>query len=228
MPTLSRAEKLYPAHTAVLVVDVQNAWCHRDGPRFLNREPEVLATLKLNLELLTRSARASSALRVFIRTAHDPVFLSPAYGEQLRIQGTYGRIVAGSWDADYWEDMRPQRECRDVEVTKHRYSAFRGTNLELVLSSNGIKTIVVCGVATGGCVFATALEGFLGDYYTVIAADAVADRDQTVHDVFLRRFQDTCGEVLSAADIVKSWPLTTSARCDNGALQNAAVHSLDS
>ena len=204
-PGLSLAEKLDRSHTAVIVVDVQNAWCHPDGVRFVHQSPKVLASLKNKLRLLVDSARRGGLLLVFVRMAHDLVYLSPAYAEQLRIQGTYGKIVAGSWDAEYWEDFRPQGGYREVEVTKHRYSAFNKTNLDLILSSNGIKTLVVSGVATGGCVFATALEGFLNDYYTVIAADAVADRDQTVHDVFLRRFQESCGDVLPTAEIVKIW-----------------------
>ena len=204
-PELSRSEKLDRSHTAVIVVDVQNAWCHPDGVRFVHRSPQLLGLLKNNLSTLVDAARCSGLLVVFVRMAHDLVFLSPAYAEQLRIQGTYGKIVAGSWDAEYWEDIRPQGGYRDVEVTKHRYSAFNRTNLALILSSNRIKTLVVCGVATGGCVFATALEGFLNDYYTVIAADAVADRDQTVHDVFLRRFQESCGDVLPTAEIVRNW-----------------------
>lgn len=203
---LSLERKLAPAHTALLVVDVQNAWCDPRGVRFMQRPPEVLAGLQTHLNVLLGAAREAGALIVFVRMAHDPATLSPAYAEQLRRQGTLGSIVTGSWDAELWADIRPQPgKLREVEVTKHRYSAFNRTDLDVVLKSNGIRTLVVSGVATAGCVFATALDGFLNDYYTIIAGDAVADRDQTAHAVFLQRFRDTCGEVLTATEIAALW-----------------------
>ena len=52
-------------------------------------------------------------------------------------------------------------------MTKHRYGAFESTDLDLVLRSRGIRTVVMTGIATNVCVETTARQAFLRDYYAV-------------------------------------------------------------
>ena len=54
-------------------------------------------------------------------------------------------------------------------MKKYRSSAFWGTNLDLLLRSNGIKSVVVTGCTTEGCVESTARDAMFTDYYVVIA-----------------------------------------------------------
>ena len=57
----------------------------------------------------------------------------------------------------------------DLVVKKYRSSGFWGTNLDLLLRSNGIKSIVVTGCTTEGCVESTARDALFNDYYVVIS-----------------------------------------------------------
>jgi nicotinamidase-related amidase len=61
-----------------------------------------------------------------------------------------------------------------------------------VLRSNGIKSVVVCGCTTEGCVESTARDAMFSDYYVVIATDAVGSDDPAQHDASMylmaRRF----------------------------------------
>jgi nicotinamidase-related amidase len=69
----------------------------------------------------------------------------------------------------------------DLVVKKYRSSAFWGTNLELLLRSNGIESVVVTGCTTEGCVESTARDAMFS-HYVVIATDAVASDDRGQHD----------------------------------------------
>ena len=74
--------------------------------------------------------------------------------------------------------MQPNPKLDEVEVLKHRPTAFRATDMDLILRSHGIETLVLTSVAASGCVMATAMDGFFHDYYVIIAGDAVAHRDK--------------------------------------------------
>ena len=204
IPTLE--EKLHPQHTAILVIDVQNGSCHIDGvaaPASFNSS--MIPSMKATLALLLEDARRAGVLIVYVRAIHDLAYLSPPYAEQLQKQGTYGKSVSGSWEADYCDEVRPTGGPREVEIIKHRYNAFHGTELDLLLRSNGIKTLVMTGFATGGCVYTTAVDGLFKDYYVIMAEGSLADRDDEAHRVFLHRFQWAYGDVVPTSKIVEIW-----------------------
>jgi nicotinamidase-related amidase len=70
-------------------------------------------------------------------------------------------------------------------VRKYRSSGFWGTNLDMLLRSNGIKTVVMGGCTTEGCVESTARDAMFNDYYVVIAEDCVASDDKAQHEASL-------------------------------------------
>src|SRR5919107_1493056 len=61
-----------------------------------------------------------------------------------------------------------------VVITKHRYSAFYGTDLEIILRGLGVTTVVIAGVTTENCCHATARDAFFRDFQVVFLADATA------------------------------------------------------
>jgi nicotinamidase-related amidase len=95
----------------------------------------------------------------------------------------------------------------ELVVKKYRSSAFWGTNLDLLLRSNGIKSVVMTGCTTEGCVESTARDAMFSDHYVVIVTDAVASDDPAQHEASMylmaRRFD------LATADVVrKLWAAT--------------------
>jgi nicotinamidase-related amidase len=69
----------------------------------------------------------------------------------------------------------------EIVVRKYRSSGFWGTNLDMLLRSNGVKTVVFGGCTTEGCVESTARDAMFNDYYVVIAEDCVASDDRAQH-----------------------------------------------
>lgn len=111
----------------------------------------------------------------------------------------------GTWGADFCSDLGPQNHPNEFVLDKHRYSAFIGTRLDQILRSNHVQSLVVCGVATSGCVESTIRDGFMLDYYVVIAGDACGDYENERHINTLRKMDLSFGTVVSAADIAASW-----------------------
>ena len=202
-----------PAHAALVMVDLQNDFVHADGwvaqqqvPGFLG-DTGIDAVLDRSQALLD-AARGSNVLTVFVRMLGDDRYLSPAlYAQYMRNHGHERPpcVQEGTWGADFFGDLRPGGHTREFSVDKHRYSAFIGTRLDQLLRSNGIRTIVVCGVATTGCVESTIRDGFMLDYYVVIARDACGDYEPRRHDNALSKLDLSFGTVVSVADITQRW-----------------------
>jgi nicotinamidase-related amidase len=90
----------------------------------------------------------------------------------------------------------------EVVITKHRISAFTGTDLDMILRSNDIETLILFGIATSGVVLSTLLEAADADYRLAVIGDCCADLDSQLHDCLVQRFFPTRGSVFSAEDFV--------------------------
>src|SRR5271170_282328 len=100
---------------------------------------------------------------------------------QQIFQGTAGAIHPA---------VAPQAE--DIVVTKHRVSAFTGTDMDMILRAREIETLVLFGIATSGVVLSTLLHASDADYRLIVLKDCCADQDTDVHaclmdKVFARR-----------------------------------------
>lgn len=88
----------------------------------------------------------------------------------------------------------------DVVVRKRRASAFAGTDLDLVLRSRGVDTLVIAGVATSAMVAATCYDAADRDYHVTVLRDGCGDADPAVHDFFMDTVFPSRGiEVVSCA-----------------------------
>jgi nicotinamidase-related amidase len=92
----------------------------------------------------------------------------------------------------------------DIVVTKHRISAFTGTDLEMILRANEIDTLVMFGIATSGVVLSTLLDAVDADYRVVVVGDCCADQDAEVHATLVEKFFPRRGVVVSAAELLES------------------------
>ena len=152
--------------TAVVVVDMQNGFCHPDGSL---HAPDSEAAIDLVGDVLDR-ARDAGVQVVFTRDVHPPEqFADAHYYDEFERWGEH--VVEGSWEAEIVEDL-DVREADHV-VEKHTYDAFHETELDGWLSARGIDDLVICGTLANVCVLHTAGSAGLRDYRPVIVEDAV-------------------------------------------------------
>jgi nicotinamidase-related amidase len=203
------AEIVDPAHTALVVIDMQRDFCCPGGSFDavgvdLSMYPPVIETIG---ELMA-SAREAGVMLVFIQMTVLPNQASDSPAQirfNLRMHDEHhGDVDPLRYTLDGSEGQRfvPGLEPLDGEVVvkKYRSSGFWGTNLDLVLRSNGIKSVVIAGCTTEGCVESTARDAMFNDYYVVIATDAVASDDRLQHDASMylmaRRFDLATSELI--------------------------------
>jgi ureidoacrylate peracid hydrolase len=218
-PLGSLAQKVQPTHSALLVVDMQNDFCASGG--LISKDGRDIAPaqdLAARLPAFIQSARDAGVMVVFIRciyTSEQNFYLSDVWLEQAarKREGGYTRIPvcrSGSWEGDFYGDVRPQPG--DVVVSKHRYNAFHNTDLDLILRSNGIRTVVLTGVVTNVCVETTAREAFVRDYYVVAVDDGCAAYVAVDHVASMSNIDRFFGEVSTIKQISALWADSTGAK----------------
>ncbi len=166
-----RVERIEPLKTALIVVDMQNDFL--EIPSLLNRAEQVIVP---NLRRAISFCRQNDIRLVYTAHVHrhDGSDLGLFAISSPKIAS--GAILAeGSPGAEIHPAIAPL--SGDVIIKKHRYSAFYGTDLEIVLRGLGIDTVVIAGVTTENCCHATARDAFFRDYRVVFLSDATGAPD---------------------------------------------------
>jgi len=196
-------EKIDPRHTAMIVVDVQNDFCH-EASVYAQRGHNVTFIQEMipRLTATIDAARAAGALIIFLRIVQSPDTNSDAW-EALESDDGPRLVMEGTWGADYYGPIRPLPGER--EIIKRRHSGFNRTPLDLMLRSQNIKTVVVGGVASNVCVEATAREAADNDYYVVVLGDGSAAAQREWHEATLHTISAYIGQVATCHEVMDAW-----------------------
>ncbi|MFQ5913435.1 MAG: cysteine hydrolase family protein [Nitrospinota bacterium] len=201
------AQWVDPSSSALIVIDVQNDFCHSEGS-FAKKGLDVsLAQAVLpNLRRLMDEARSVGAPVIIFRVARSPHNEWPAKARLERLNfgpDVVPTAVEGTWGAELCEGFEPKPG--DILMTKNRYGGFTGTNLDLTLRNLGVKTLIMTGIATNVCVESTAREGFMLDYNIVMVDDACATTTRELHEGTLASVRAFFGRVVSVDEVLAAW-----------------------
>lgn len=180
---------LLKSHTALLVMDVQRA-----AVAFVGEDPMLLKSL---------SNAVATARKVGIRIIHVMVHFREGYPEvsphnrAFSTALTTGALQAADMTIHPAVAPRPD----EVIVTKVRSSAFSGSDLEVILRSQGINHLVLCGITTGNVVLTTLLEAADKDYELTVLSDCCADTEKNLEQALLTTIFPRCAEVITS----KAW-----------------------
>ena len=98
--------------------------------------------------------------------------------------------------------VAPQGE--DIVITKHRISAFSGTDLGMILRAKEIDTLILFGIATSGVVLSTLLDASDADYRLVVIKDCCADLDSEVHGCLMEKIFPRLATVLDSSECIET------------------------
>jgi ureidoacrylate peracid hydrolase len=192
---------LEPTKSALLVIDMQNDFCHPEGSfgkRGMNLLPchEIVQVLAQFID----NARSLGVAIVHVRSFFDEKFLSPSMLARNRQLGREKAICPeGGWGSEFYEIVPATNE---MVVTKHAFSAFIGTDLRERLVAKDIQALMVTGVVTNVCCESTLRDGFMLGFYTFLVEDCCAAIDQSAHRAALENVRNYFGWVLKSHDLV--------------------------
>lgn len=172
--------------TAVIVVDMQNAFVSKGGyfdliGYDLSAVQEIIEPCK---EIICIARKKGSKI-VYLQMGYSPDLCdagspnSPNWfkSQALKMIQQHSELkeklyIYGTWGADIIEELKPQQG--DILVKKQKHDGFIGTNLEIVLNTLGIKYLVFIGTATNICVESTLRHAFSSGYFSILVSDAVS------------------------------------------------------
>ena len=185
---MSQAQKakrsLIEGRPALIVIDIQAETFHDRTDEAIPTMPDY-ADRMLNARGLIDKAREKSIPVIFIQEVHRPDLVD------------FGRELDGSEDIHCLESD-PGTEIaveemgflpNDYLIKKRRYSAFFGTDFEILLRGLKIDTLLLCGGLTDVCVHYTFVDGHQSDYFCRVIEDCVAGSSEEAHEASLRAME---------------------------------------
>jgi nicotinamidase-related amidase len=186
IPDISRA--------AVLSMDLQNAIVSIYAKGHEDFMPRVAGVLK------AARAKAMSVIHVQVgfRPGFPEISSRNALFAAVKTSPQWQQVFQGAAGAIH-SDAAPEGD--EVVVTKHRISAFSGTDLEMVLRAKEIDTVVLLGIATSGVVLSTFLHAVDSDYRLVVVKDCCLDQQVDVHAALIDKFFPRMATVITASEL---------------------------
>ncbi|EOG1023277.1 MULTISPECIES: pyrimidine utilization protein B [Klebsiella] len=184
LPARPESLTFAPQQSALIVVDMQNAYASQGG--YLDLAGfDVSATRPVidNINTAVAAARAAGMLIIWFQNGWDDQYVeaggpgSPNYHKSNALKTMrqrpelQGKLLAkGGWDYQLVDELTPQEG--DIVLPKPRYSGFFNTPLDSILRSRGIRHLVFTGIATNVCVESTLRDGFFLEYFGIVLKDA--------------------------------------------------------
>jgi ureidoacrylate peracid hydrolase len=195
-------EKVDPARTALVVVDMQNVFCAEGAPV----EVPVAREIVPNINRLARATRAAGGVVAWVQMTIPRYqdwamvldhLVTPALGER-----TLAGLKPGSEGHGLWPEMEPTDG--DLYIAKNRFSAFlpSSSNIAEVLRERGIEYVIITGTLTNVCCESSARDAAMMDFKTFMISDANAAIADDAHLATLSSFIGSFGDVRSTDDMI--------------------------
>lgn len=201
--------------TAIVVIDMQNAFVSKGG--MLDLRGFDILPIQKTIEPIKRiisAARAKGRKVVYITHRYSPNLHdsgspnSPNWYKEgsLRDYREHPEwrdklIIRGTWGAEIIGELKPQED--DILIEKPRYSAFFGTNLDMILRAYDIKYLAFVGVTTNICVETSIRDAYNLDYFTILISDATASVPASMHETTIHNVVRCFGWVTTTENLVR-------------------------
>lgn len=173
--------------TTLILIDIQNSFFHPDGENYYSAAAEIIP----NLRRLRDHARSSACPIIHVCEQHRPGI------DDFEHTKLPEHCVAGSWDAEFFEDFGPGDGENEFLLVKRRVSAFFATDLDLLLREQAIDRLVIAGSKANVCVRATVQDGFSLGYRCLVPMDAVNSNRSHLADASMEDIERYMGWVVS-------------------------------
>jgi len=185
--------KLSKRNTALLVIDMQNFFVHEDGEAFIPQTHEILE----NIQALLKLFRSKKLPVIYTSHSHK----SAEYDGGNMTWWWDVNCIEGSHGAEIFEAIKPLPE--EKIISKHRYSAFEGTDLDMTLRCLGVTDLVVTGVMTNMCCETTTRDAFGKNYRVQFLCDATATSDPDLQLATLKNIAFGFAPVVLTEDVLE-------------------------
>ena len=190
--------------TALIVIDMQNAFCHKEGTLGISGvNTDRLGSVVAPLRKLIERCQAVDVPVLWTVQEHFPT--DHRRGRKRLPSHTSRRkrvsALAGTWDAEIIDELKTLASNPTFIIRKHRYGAFHETRLHMVLQMLGAEALLIAGLTTNACVETTIREAYLRDYDVVGVTDCISGVNPKWEAAALEVWHQYFAETCSSADV---------------------------
>ena len=218
IPAQPEPIKLDIERTALIVVDMQNAFCKKGGTFDIIGmldEAGAKRVIETDKKVIEASRRQGIKI-IYLRMSYRPDLSnaggpeSPNYWKELAMVTMRERpewkgrfLTIGGWDWEIIDELKPRAE--DIAVDKSRYSGFANTELDAILRTHNIKYLLFIGIATNVCVESTLRDAYFHEYFPVMVSDGCGNigPDYT-QQATIWNVSEVFGWVTTSDDLIKA------------------------
>ncbi len=150
----------FKPESALLVIDMLNDFIKEGGTLVVPGAELIIPTIREGLD----EARKTGVYVIFVTDAH--------LEDDSEFEVWPSHALSGEWGGEVIEELAPIPG--EYVIRKRRYSAFFGTDLDLLLRERGVRNLYLTGVLTNICIYATALDASMRGYRVSVFRDGVA------------------------------------------------------
>ena len=210
--------RLDPKESALIMVDMQNDFCHlegffaRNGERMnsIGLEPELVTARIGTMRQLLETAREAGLFIVHTQIIHEPDAFNRVQSVHKIVPRTYRAyegapgeppLAPGSWGAATHHELAPLPG--EYVLVKRVASSFYQTDLEMVLRRRGIRTVIIAGTIAYACVLHTAFDAKARDLDVILASDGVASWAPELQEPTLRLVDLIIGAAVPTSELAE-------------------------
>ena len=216
-PTKPEPREVDPTRSALIVVDMQNAFASKGGMFDLSGldisgAQRVIDLIRETLDV----ARSAGIQLVYLVMGYDEAMTtcggpdSPNWHKELGLRLVRKRpelkgkvLTQGQWDWQVVDELQPQPG--DLVINKTRYSGFYGTPLDSMLRTRGIRTLFFAGIATNVCVESTLRDAFFLDYWPILLHDATMQAGPPLlQEATIKNVENYLGWTLTTSEFIQT------------------------
>lgn len=163
--------------SALLVIDLQNAFCHRDGT--LGKSGLDTGRMSSVIGPLRRVVERCHAVGMPVLWTLQEHFETDKRRARKRLPSHISKrkgvsALAGTWDAQIVDELKDLVKDPAHIIRKHRFGGFYETRLQVVLEQLGVEALFITGLTANACVETTIREAYLRDFDVVGIEDCIS------------------------------------------------------
>lgn len=180
----------------LLIIDMQYDFLEKSSPLFVDECRDIIANIK---DILNKF-REMGLPRIFVKREHRESGIDIDLTRKDLFIEKGGFLIEKKCGSEIVDELKPLDN--EIVIIKRRFSAFFGTELDLILRRMEIKTLILTGIQTPNCIRTTAFDGISLDYEVIVISDATKSKSEEIQKNNLNDMKDVGIKILKTEEIL--------------------------
>lgn len=181
----------------LLIIDMQYDFLEKSSPLYVNDCKDIIPNIK---EILNKFIEMDLP-RIFVIREHRKTGIDVDLIRKKLFEEKGGFLIEKNHGSEIIDELKTLSE--EIIIVKRRFSAFFGTELDLILRRMNVKTIILTGIQTPNCIRTTAFDGISLDYEVIVISDATKSKSEEIQKNNLNDMKDVGIRIFNTKELIE-------------------------